>query len=423
MDTEKVRRVLLTAFHFPPAQGSSGIQRTLNFSRYLPENGWEPIVLSAQPSAYPSTSNGQMDDIDKNVIVRRALAWDTSRHLAIKGRYVGAMAYPDRWISWWLGGVLSGLKLIRKHKPDVIWSTYPIATAHLIGLTLHRLTSIPWIADFRDSMTEDDYPPDPSKRAVCRWIERRAVKHAAYVVFTSPGTVNMYRQRYPNIIPEKWTCILNGYDEENFKRAATCIDQTEQKSQKRVLLHSGLLYLSERDPRDFFAALSELYREGTLSPENLVVRLRASGAESILQNLVNDAGISSIVKLEPAINYNDALAEMLTSDGLLIFQASNCNHQIPAKVYEYMRARRPILALTDPVGDTAGILRKCGIDTVAPLNSKEEIKLALTNFLSLIDNNAAHIVSDEVIEKYSRRSQTGELAKLCNSAQHCRLIK
>jgi len=153
-----VKRVLMIAYHFPPLHGSSGMQRTLRFARYLPDHGWEPIILAPSPRAYEQIDSGQLADIPQQVRIHRAFALDTARHLKVMGRYPRVLALPDRWVSWWLGAVPAGWYLIKKYKPDVIWSTYPIATAHLIGLTLQRLTGIPWMADFRDPMVQPDYP-------------------------------------------------------------------------------------------------------------------------------------------------------------------------------------------------------------------------------------------------------------------------
>ena len=179
-----VKRVLMIAFHFPPMRGSSGIQRTLKFARYLPQFGWQPAVLSAHPRAYANTGQDQMSEIASDMPVHRAFALDTSRHLAFKGKYLSGMALPDRWSTWWLGAVPRGLKMIRHLRPDVIWSTYPIATAHLIAYTLHRLTGIPWIADFRDPMTDEDYPPNPVVSKTYHWIERKTLSHCALAVFS-----------------------------------------------------------------------------------------------------------------------------------------------------------------------------------------------------------------------------------------------
>ena len=93
------KRVLMIAYHYPPMRGSSGIQRTLKFSHYLPQSGWGPVMLSAHPRAYANPGDDQMGDIPSSVPVTRAFALDTARHLAIGGRYAGFMALPDRWAS------------------------------------------------------------------------------------------------------------------------------------------------------------------------------------------------------------------------------------------------------------------------------------------------------------------------------------
>jgi len=413
--TEEVKRVLLIAFHYPPAKGSSGIQRTLSYSRYLRECGWEATVLTANRRAYPDRSDSQLADIPCDVSVKRAFALDTARHLALRGRYIGAFAYPDRWVTWWIGAVGSALRMIRDYKPDVIWSTYPIATAHLIGLTVHHITSIPWIADFRDSMTEDAYPADERRRKIYRWIECRTVANAAYSVFTAPGAVRMYASRYPEIDQNRWKCLLNGYDDQVFNNSEATVQFQGTHTRKTVLLHSGILYPSERDPTAFFAAVKQLKASRSNDYENLEIRLRATGFDSELEAQIAEFGIGDIIKVLPAISYAEAIGEMLQADGLLIFQASNCNHQIPAKIYEYIRARRPILALTDPLGDTATLLRQSGISTISPLDSQSEIFAALEYFLSMIEANSAPLASDETILRFSRRSQTRELAQLFNS--------
>jgi hypothetical protein len=409
------KNILMVAFHYPPVRGSSGIQRTLTFSRYLPRHGWQPIVLTAHPRAYSQIGDDQLQDIPGSVPVERAFAWDTAQHLSIKGAYPTWMALPDRWVSWWLGAVPAGLRLSWRYKPRVIWSTYPIATAHLIGLTLHWLTGKPWIADFRDSMTEDDYPPDPSTRKVYRCIERLTVKHSTRSVFTTPGTLRMYAERYPAIPPSHWTIIANGYDEDNFLAAEQTVPTLVSPPDRLVLVHSGALYPWERDPRAFFAAVATLRQAGAISQATLKVVLRASGHETSYRQQLRENGIDDVISLEPAISYREALAEMLTADGLLIFQASNCNHQIPAKIYEYLRARRPIFAMTDPIGDTAEVLKTAGINTIVPWDSKEQIARGLLHFLAELREGRAPIAKDSEIDRHSRAARTRELAELVDS--------
>jgi hypothetical protein len=410
-----VKRVLLIAYHYPPVKASSGLQRTLKFSQYLQEYGWTPLVLTAHPRAYEQLSRDQLEEIPRDIVLERAFALDTGRQLAIQGHYPGWLALPDRWVSWWLGGVWSGLRMVRRYRPRVLWSTYPIATAHLIGLTLNRLTGIPWIADFRDSMTEDNYPPGQARWTLYRWIERRTAEMCRRATFTTPGAVRMYTERYPQIPVSRWVMITNGYDEENFVQAEIPKAAGVSAQGPVVLVHSGLLYPEERNPRPFFQALSELMADGRIGPRRLKIILRASGYEDDYGRILEECGITEMVSLEPAIGYKAALREMLQADGLLVFQAASCNHQIPAKIYEYLRARRPIFALTDPSGDTAGVLHRAGIHTIAPLDDKNKISEGLLGFLDLVTAGHAPIAVDADFTHYSRYALTAQLAALLDA--------
>jgi hypothetical protein len=406
-------RVLMVAYHYPPMRGSSGIQRTLKFSQYLPQHGWQPLVLSAHPRAYALSGPDQLAEIPPEAIVRRAFALDTSRHLSLRGRYAGWMALPDRWVTWCLGAVPAGLRMIRRYRPQVLWTTYPIASANLIGLALHRLTGLPWIADLRDPLTDVDYPADPLTRRVYRWIEAQTLRHCTLAVCTTPGAIVTYTQRFPAIPASRFALIENGYDEENFVGAAALqAPVTAVAGRPFTLVHSGIIYPSERDPVLFFAALASLKAAGSVTAARLRVVLRATAHDDYLAGLIAHYGIGDIVGLAPHIAYRDALAEMLGADGLLVLQAANCNHQIPAKLYEYLRARRPVLALTDAAGDTAAALRHAGIDTIGPLDDSGGIAAALLRFLGLAEAGRAPLAADEAVAANSRRARTAELARL-----------
>ena len=101
------------------------------------------------------------------------------------------------------------------------------------------------------------------------------------------------------------------------------------------------------------------------------LRLRASAHDSVLQGLINKHGVADIVELQPPVPYREALLEMARAEGLLVLQASNCNDQVPAKLYEYMRCRRPLIGLTDPQGDTASVLRRIGVNNIARLTRRK----------------------------------------------------
>ena len=408
-----MKRLLMVAFHFPPLAGSSGIQRTLCFARHLPRFDWEPLILTAHTRAFERVSDDQLGDLPSEVIVERAFALDSARHLAILGRYPAFAARPDRWITWWLGAVLQGLAMIRKYRPDALWSTYPIATAHKIGHTLQRLSGVPWIADFRDPMAQDGYPADPKTWQSFKEIEERALRSASFSVFVTPGAARMYQERYPDVPGSRLAVIENGYDEENFAELdRSAVVRGPLLPGTFTLLHSGVVYPSERDPTQLLQALRHMFDEGGLKPGELRVRLRAPVHETLLAKLIDYYRLADIVELAPPIPYRQALQEMMRADGLLVLQATNCNDQIPAKVYEYFRCRRPIIALTDPAGDTASLLRKAGIHNIARLDSAEEIAFELRRFLDQVRRGEAAMPEDAFVMGASRLIRTRELAGL-----------
>jgi len=406
-----MKRLMMVAYHFPPLVGSSGIQRTLRFVQHLPAFGWAPIVLTADPRAYEATSSDLAAEVPSGVPVIRAFALDTARHLAFFKRYPAFLARPDRWMSWQWGAVPAGMRLIREHCPAAIWSTYPIATAHAIGASLHRRSGVPWIADFRDPMSQDGYPADPQTWKRFKAIEETAVREAARCVFVTPGAARMYGARYPDADPTRLAVIENGYDPESFASTDTAARTAGPLNCGVVtLLHSGIVYPSERDPTQFFEALGRLRLHGVR------VRFRAAVHDELLRQLAAKHGVAEQVEVLPPIPYRAALEEMLRADGLFVMQASNCNAQIPAKVYEYFRARRPILGLTDPAGDTAASLRAAGIDAIAPLDSADAISGALSDFAEAVKRGTAAKPSEAAVEASSRRGRASQLAALLDEA-------
>jgi len=398
-------RVLIVAYHFPPQAGSSGLLRSLKFCRYLPEFGWQPTVLTIHPRAYERTDDSQLSEIPASVNVTRAFGLDSRRHLSVAGHYFRGTALPDRWVTWLAGAVPAGLHNIRKNKVDVIFSTYPIASAVLIGYLLHTFSGKPWIVDFRDSMTEEGYPEDPLTRRIYQWIERKAIEHGSRLIFTAPAAVRMYLARYPALKPGRCLLLPNGYDEADFED----LFSPAASDGPLRLLHSGLIYPWERDPTSFFRALATLKTEGQISAQTVSIELRASGSDARFQQQLQELGIQDLVHLLPALPYRAALEDASQADGLLLLQAACCDHQIPAKVYEYLRLQKPILALTTQQGDTAGLLHQTGGATIVDLDDENAICSALSEFLRKV-RSRTHPLPRAGAE-YSRRSQAKQLAE------------
>lgn len=408
-----MKRVLMVAFHFPPASASSGIQRTLRFVQHLPALGWEPVVLTAHARAHERTDAALLADVPAGVQVLRTFALDAARHLSIRGRYPGFLARPDRWRSWQFSAIAAGARELRRRKFDALWSTYPIASAHCIAAALHARSGVPWIADFRDPMAQDGYPADPRTWQQFKAIEQHAIEHAARSVFTTPSAARIYGERYAAATPERVVVIENGYDEETFRAAAAPGPRSEPLVPGALtLLHSGVVYPSERDPAHLIQALAALQAGGVISAARFRMRFRASGHDALIAGLARDAGVSDLIELCPPVPYNEALAEMLRADALVVMQASNCNAQVPAKLYEYLRAGRPVLALTDPAGDTAQVVLRAGIRAVAPLDSAAAIADLIGRFVADPGAGPEWIASDSAVRAASRQARAAELAAL-----------
>lgn len=415
------RRVLMVAFHFPPQKGSSGLQRTLRFVQYLRGHGWAPAVLSVWPRAYADRSADQLNDIPADVPVVRAWGWDASRHFAIRGKYFSWTAVPDRWFSWVLPALFAGLLVVRRWRPAVLFSTSPIPSAQVVGWALQRATGLPWVADLRDPLTGRASPATRGlQHHLQLWVERLVARRAARVVFTSPAAKADFHQRYPHLPPNRLAVIENGYDEADFVAAAALLAAAgsslggAQNANAKVLLHSGLVSSTVRDPLPLFRALAGMIHQGRWQVKGQHWRLvfRGSHAEQIYRPLTDAMGLSAVVEWLPALPYREALAEMLKADALLLMQGVDNDAQIPAKLYEYARSGRPIIGLVGKESQSALWLRAGRLPMTVPLEDEAGISSSLPVFLEQAGALAAENIPDQRVRDASREARTARLAAL-----------
>jgi hypothetical protein len=405
----------MIAYHFPPVQGSSGVQRSLRFAQHLPRFGWKPIVLSIDPRAYEASAPVKGNEVPADLEVHRAYGLDIAKTLGVFNRYPRPLALPDRWALWRFWAVPAALRLIRTRRISAVWTTFPIATAHRIGLEVSQRSGVPWIAEFRDPMWYPDYPEDPIGNRAWLKLEQEIFGHATRVIVTAPSAIDLYAARYPTFHREHLSLIENGYDEDAFLRAeasAGGAGPSVAADRPLKLVHSGIIYTNERDPTDFFVAIAAMKAKRLISAQNLQIILRASGNEASYAHELRRLRVADVVRLAPPVDYVTALHEMLSSDGLLIFQASNANSQIPAKLYEYLRARRPILALTDPGGDTARTLQQSRAGVSARLDHAPDIEAALVSFLDGIRRGEWSHLATADTSCYSRETRARQLSDL-----------
>lgn len=417
---QKPLSLLMISFHFPPISDSSGYLRALKLAKYLPEFDIKPTILTVEQSAYEVTderNSALLRQLNDDVSIYRTIAYDSSRQLAIKGKYFSWMAIPDKWVSWIPFACYRGWRLNHKQHFDALWVTYPISSALFIGYFLSKLLKKPMYVDLRDPVWEEETWQGTTKQKLLKWIENKVIERAQKVCFTAPGTIEKYKRRYSSNLHSKFELILNGYDEQDFENLPDAIPNVlpdvitnVEKEEKKVFLHSGVLPVYERDPSYFFKAISALKKEGAIN-NNLVFRLRATGNDEQYISMIKALNIADLVEIKERTDYSTALIEMYSADFLMIFQHRTCDWQIPAKLFEYFRVNKPLLILAGKNSDTLAIVEKsnCAFES-AEIDEVSDIKAAIIKCLHSSPKN--HNVD---FEQYSRKYGAQALAKLIRS--------
>ena len=409
---------LFVTFHVPPEASSSGVLRTLKYVRYLDDLGWRVTLVSISVSAYEATDPALEAQLPASCRIIRTRYLNTKRHLSLARRYPAILALPDVWIGWLPWAVAAARRLFLSDPFELVYSTSPPATAHLIAQRIARRTRVPWVADFRDPWFE--VPPEPGApngplfRRLDRMLERKVVESCDAVVTTTADLCDMLAQRYPKQPASKFTAILNGYDEADF--AALPREETRADA-PLVIVHSGTINAEFRNPIPFFAAVHRCIDAGVIEPNRLRVKFLGGGSFAAapgLQATVKRLGLEEIVEFVPRLPYAESLREVARADLLLLLQSSpDTSGLVPAKLYEYLRAGKPVIALV-PQGATQQILSVVGGgEAIAPEDSEGLYHVVAENFrrwaLGTLSDNRADFAA---LRRYDRRALTAELARL-----------
>lgn len=395
------RRVLVVTYFFPPL-GGGGVQRTLKHVTYLPAAGWEPVVLTARDPDYEIRDPRLLEQVPASLEVHRSLIWEPTRlyhrlaglHTAGSrrrpkmtlsalpasgavggsapqptggGREISMWAnlsrylvFPDYQIPWLPFAVRSGLKVHAENPVDVIYSSGPPFTTHLIAGLLKKRTGLPWVADFRDPWIGNAFAlPLP---APYRWLrqrlERWIVSTADRVTFATPGLADMYRRRYPARAGRFFT-ITNGYDAAELPHRATrpawpaCVR----------LIYSGSAY-GERELQIFLEGL----RRAVDGSPGLRDRLRvefvgwlSAHNRAIADWYTSAGGLGDMIQLTGFVSHAEALERLRSADAALHLLADDPGKElfVAGKVFEYIGLSMPTLAVV-PHGDARTILERLG---------------------------------------------------------------
>lgn len=417
-----MRHALFVSFQYPPDASSSGVLRTLKYTRYLAEHGWRITVLSPYATAYETVDDSTVRDIPGTVKVIRTAYLNTKQHLSVRGRYPALAALPDRFIGWLPWALAAGERIGRNDPVELIYSTSPPATAHLVARCLAWRLTKPWVADFRDpwfeDLPEEGAPAGKMFRKLDRWLEARVARDCAHVVTTTRSLRDTLVARHTSLPAEKFSVIPNGYDEADFSGLAL---GGKPPTDRLTIVHAGGINPHFRDPVPLLRALKQAAAVGILNADQVRVRFLGGGAyadSAELRKAVADIGLSGSVEIISRLPYANALQELANADVLLLLQASeDTRGLVPAKLYEYLRMQKPVLALTLG-GEASALLEQTGGGFVVDPADAAQLARVLGEIFSRWQQGTLGRcrASQAVVQRYDRRALAGELATIFERA-------
>jgi len=435
-------KVLLISYYYPP-MGGAGVQRALKLSKYLGDFGVEPVVLAGHDPGYTRDESLLAEvpagvrvlRIEHRSLMQRLLARRAatvaprsaaapaaaSRSPWLRDTLLGAYAatrFPDDQAGWAKRAFEPALALLRDERIELIFSTAPPMSAHALAARLARRSGLPWVADYRDLWTDNPgYLAPGWRRAIDQRTEAAWLKRAAGVVTVTPSWQRQFAQRLGAACPV--VCIPNGYDEADFERLPT-----ERRSDGAFrLVHTGSFY-GPRDPGTLLDGVAAYLRSAAPSARPLVLRLVGQMGSRFAERLARfDAEHPGVVEHRPYVPHHEAIAEMQSADALLLVVGAGQGSKhgavvagtLPGKLFEYLRAGRPILLLGDEQGDAAQIVRHHAAGWIADEASPERIALALHQMMQ--PGPAPLPPATARADAFERRALAGEMAQFLRQRQ------
>ncbi|HSQ73294.1 MAG TPA: glycosyltransferase family 4 protein [Rubrivivax sp.] len=430
--------ILLVSYYFPP-MGGAGVQRALKFSKYLGDFGVRATVLAAHDPGYLQDET-LLADVPAGVPVlrvphqaplQRLLAWRAraGRGVAPASTAMTAAAprhrlrdaaltayasahFPDDKAAWARRAHVPARALLRDGRFDLILSTAPPMSAHALASKLARQAGLPWVADYRDLWTENPAYAAPAwRRALDRRTEAAWLRQAAGVVTVTPSWQRMLAVR---LGPGREVAFIpNGYDEADF----AALPPVRRDDKVFRLVHTGAFY-GPRDPGTLLDALTLYLRAAPAGARPLRLRLVGSMGSRFADRLrAFEARHPGVVEQRPYVPHHEALAEMLAADALLLVVGVGDGSRgratvvgtLPGKIFEYLRAARPVLLLGDEAGDAAALLRQHGRGWVADETQPAAIAAALRQMMQAAPEAPSAPAAS--VAKFERRALAGELAQ------------
>lgn len=438
----------MIAYEFPPA-GGAGVQRTVKFVKYLPDSGWMPFVLTVKNPLYPLRDETLMNDVPAETIVVKATEWlpnGTLRALrsqlrgdlaqtvdngrvynrlpGIRSRikrflrlsYVKASkwAIPDQHIAWTIPALLKAKEIIRNENPEVVYLTVPPFSVLLTGYLLHLLSGISYVVDFRDAWTLNPLRVGTSKATIEAPLEQRVIASASRVIFATPSMQQDYAQKYPPLVG-RFCTITNGYDECDFVGVSP-----------KELKPISIVYMGRITPKlkleNFLIALSNVLRQNPVLRSR--VRLYFVGDIYMTQReKIESSGLQDVSEFLGYLPHREALRYALGADILLLLGSGDLA-EMTGKVFEYLRANRPIFAVVPHKSAAGQVIHESAHGIVAQYDNIPEISAKLEELLLRVQSgNMPQLDTNAFIRKFDRKFQTRQLADVLTQASGRRKLR
>ncbi len=424
-----MKKVLIITYYWPPA-GGPGVQRWLKFSKYLPEFGIQPIIYKPKNPHYPTLDHSLVNEVsptttvlEKSIIEPYNLAKLVSKSdttqlskglikspkkqsklqeslLYVRGNFF----IPDARKFWVSPSVNYLTKYIQKHDINCIITTGPPHSLHLIGKKLKQNNrSIRWIADFRDPWTNIGYHSElkltETSAEKHKQLEHDVLNQADDVLVTSFETQREFIKKTNQPVH----LITNGFDTEQVR--------VEELDESFSLSHIGSL-LSQRNPIILWEILSELIEELEHFKSFFELRLVGNVSEQVVQSIY-DHGLRDYLSLLGYVSHEQAVEVQQSSQVLLLIEINSEETRgiIPGKVFEYMNAKRPILAIGPNQWDVEQLIQSSRSGKVFNYAQKQALKQQITDYFKAYLTGKLE-VNVSGIEKYSRHHLTQQLSQI-----------
>ena len=424
-----MKRVLVITYYWPPS-GGSGVQRWVKFAKYLPSEGWQPVIYTPSNPDLGSVDESLLSDIpsDAEIIKRRIFEpYGIYRKLTGskgqikveanpggggKGSFLkrlsmwvrGNLFMPDPRCLWIRPSVRFLTKYLKEHPVDVIVSTGPPQSMHLIARKVSLATGIPWVADFRDPWTKIFYFKHLmlGKRAERKHheLEQRVLDDATAVVAVSP----LVQADFAAMTKTPVCLVTNGYDESDYT-------ETIVPEKGFNVVHTGLL-TAEGNPVELWKVLGKKCREDADFAASFRLTLAGKTDETVLES-IRQAGLGDYLTDLGYIDHNKAVMQQRKASVLIlpIREEPETKAILPGKLFEYLAARRPVLGVGTGEGAMAEVLKETGAGQIFDWDDRAGISDYVERLWSAFRSGEVMTATAD-IEKYSRRMTTRKMVEI-----------